>query len=400
MKKIWIIAHFSSDFEIKGNNRFNYLAEILAKNGYSIDFFTSDFSHRRKRKRNLITPHPNYNVIHIGEPGYNKNVSLKRFYSHYIFGRNLKEKLTVSDKPDVIYLAVPSLDAGMVTAKFCNKNNIPLIIDIQDLWPEVFKLVFHIPVLSDILFYPFSKMANYIYRSADNIVAVSETYLKRGLSVNKKDKDGMVVFLGTDLTTFDKQVREKSIKKPENEIWIVYIGTLGHSYNINIVSKAISILEEKGYENIVFKVVGDGPLRNDFIQYATNKGINCDFVGHVDYNKMIGYLSASDIAVNPISKGAAQSIINKHADYAAAGLPVVSTQECQEYRELIEKYYCGFNCECENTNQVADAIEKLIIDNELRVRMGNNHRKLAEEKFNRKHTYNELIDLIKGYTEV
>ncbi len=72
----------------------------------------------------------------------------------------------------------------------------------------------------------------------------------------------------------------------------------------------------------------------------------------------------------------------------------------QEYKELIEKYNCGFNCECENTNQVAEAIEKLIIDNELRGRMGNNHRKLAEEKVNRKQTYIKIIDLIKGFTGV
>lgn len=40
---------------------------------------------------------------------------------------------------------------------------------------------------------------------------------------------------------------------------------------------------------------------------------------------MITYLANADIAVNPISKGLAQSIINKHSDYVASGLPVVST---------------------------------------------------------------------------
>ncbi len=87
------------------------------------------------------------------------------------------------------------------------------------------------------------------------------------------------------------------------------------------------MLEKKVTENLVFKVLGDGPMLNDFIEYARTLGINCDFVGRVNYNKMIGYLSASDIAVNPISKGAAQSIINKHGDYAASGLPVVNTRD-------------------------------------------------------------------------
>lgn len=53
------------------------------------------------------------------------------------------------------------------------------------------------------------------------------------------------------------------------------------------------------------------------------------------YPEMCGRLVACYIAVNPITHGAAQSIINKHGDYAASGLPVVNTQECEEYRNLV-----------------------------------------------------------------
>ena len=40
----------------------------------------------------------------------------------------------------------------------------------------------------------------------------------------------------------------------------------------------------------------------------------------MSYEDMVQTLVQCDIAVNPIIKGAAQSIINKVGDYAAAGL--------------------------------------------------------------------------------
>lgn len=58
------------------------------------------------------------------------------------------------------------------------KNKIPLIIDIQDLWPEAFKMAFNIPIISDILFAPMMRQANNIYSRADVIMAVSDTYVK------------------------------------------------------------------------------------------------------------------------------------------------------------------------------------------------------------------------------
>ena len=104
------------------------------------------------------------------------------------------------------------------------------------------------------------------------------------------------------------------------------------------------------------------------------------------------------IAVNPIVKGAAQSVINKHADYAAAGLPVVNTQECVEYRNMISKYQCGINCEVSDTNQVAEAILLLINNADLRTKMGKASRKMAEECFDRKETYKHIINKIETLT--
>lgn len=76
------------------------------------------------------------------------------------------------------------------------------------------------------------------------------------------------------------------------------------------------------------------------------------------------------------------------------GLPVINNQESREYRNLVEDYQIGFNVENSNPEELAEKIELLYKDEELRKRLGANNRKLAEEKFDRKITYDEIKKVI------
>lgn len=387
MKRIWIVTHFCSDFESKGNNRFNYLAKHLAEQGYIVDFITSDFSHVKKRPRTADAADDSYRVSLVHEPGYRKNVGFGRLYSHRVFGKNLKRLFTQLERPDVVYLAIPSLDAGRVTAEYCRTHHIPLAIDVQDLWPEAFCLAtrkYHIPEWA---FAPMKKAADFIYSSADYVLSVSETYLERANRA-RKEPNGQCVYIGTDLAVFDGYP-PIAVDKPQGELWIAYVGTLGSSYDIRIILDALRLLMEKGIGGFRFQVFGDGPHLEMLKEYA--QGLPVDFHGRVLYKDLAGWVRQCDIAVNPIVKGAAQSIINKHADYAAAGLPVVSTQECPEYRALLDTFDCGINCPPEDAQAVADALEKLLRDADLRRAMGQNSRRMAEERFDRAYTYPQIV---------
>lgn len=401
MKRIVIIDHFSKAPDEPGNNRFIYLGELLCNHGFDVEIITTTFAHlkkkQRKRDSKLYDSLP-YKYTMLPEPGYPKNVCLKRFYSHYIFGKNLANYLKTMKKPDAIIAAVPSLDVGTAVGNYCSEHQIPLLIDIQDLWPEAFKLVLKIPVISDLVFLPMTLQANRFYGQADRIIAVSDTYIQRGLKSNQKDKQEMCVYLGTDLGRFDESSKSIFVEKPDDELWITYVGTLGHSYNIEIIFDALNQLPDGLRENMVFHILGDGPYFERFQEYAKNCKVRSVFHGRLDYPTMVAWICKSDIAVNPIVKGAAQSIINKHADYAAAGLPVVNTQECQEYRKLLETYNCGINCEVESVEQVSKALQELAENPEKREQMGANSRRMAEERFDRRNTYQQVVKVIEELT--
>lgn len=396
--KILIIANYTRLVGDNGNCRFTYLAQMLA-NKNEVEIITSSFSHIEKKQRTVhidLWEKLNYKITTIHEIGYSKNISLKRIYSHWRFARSVKKYLNnMKQKPDVIYCAVPTLTLASNVSKYAKKHNIRFIIDIQDIWPETFKMVVPYPLLKHI-FLPLEIKANRIYKSANDIVAVSQTYLQRGTRVNKIAKNTLSVFLGTDLQTFDKYKSDTNAGIENDLIKIAYIGTLGHSYNIKCIIDAIKVLNNRGINNIQFIIMGEGPLRNTFEQYAKSNCVNCVFTGNLAYSKMVSMLCASDIAVNPIVKGGTQSIINKVGDYAAAQLPVINTLKNIEYMDIVNKYKIGYNCSNDNIDDIANKIEYLINNSSIRKEFGLNNRKLAEKMFDRNVTYKNIIQLIEN----
>lgn len=389
---ILIVTNFCSDFSATDNDRFLYLARMLSKE-HNVEIVTSDFCHEKKSHRNTAAADWSpIKITFLSEPGYKKNICLKRFYSHIKWGKSLKKYLSKREKPDVIYCAVPSLSGPSVAAKYCEKHGVKFVIDVQDLWPEAFKMVFNVPVLSKLIFLPFEALANGIYKRADSVCAVSDTYVERALRSNKKCNSGHSVFLGTDLSNFDRNIEKAvELEKNDDEIWLAYCGTLGSSYDLTTAFDALAKLKN---DKIKFIVMGDGPKMQEFKDYSESLGLNVHFTGRIPYDQMCATLAKCDININPISHGAAQSIINKHADYAASGNPVISTQENREYRELVESFNMGYNCSNGDSDGMAKRIAELAKNRELREEMGKNARKCAEQRFDRRNSYGELVSAV------
>jgi hypothetical protein len=149
-------------------------------------------------------------------------------------------------------------------------------------------------------------------------------------------------------------------------------------------------------QNVRLVAIGGGPLIEKFSRYAKDKNVDVTFTEALPYQKMVGLMCSCDVVINPIRKGAAQSITNKVGDYAFSGLAVINTQECQEYRDLIDEYDCGINCDCGNVEDISNAIKFLIENPKVCKKMGLGARKLGEEKINRESTYNCIIEAVEN----
>ena len=140
------------------NSRFLTVADLLVAKGHEVSIVTTDFVHSLKQHINGVNSYKSCPLTALHEPGYPKNVCLKRFYSHYVLSKKLKKWLATVEKPDVIYCAIPSIDFALEAARYADRNGVKFVVDIQDLWPEAFELV--VPVVGKLMFMPLKWRVN------------------------------------------------------------------------------------------------------------------------------------------------------------------------------------------------------------------------------------------------
>ncbi len=395
-KEIWIVAPFTEIESLSARNRFQYLASKLVLN-YDVTLFTTDFVHMKDCYYDYeLERMYSYKVRLIHEIGYKKNISIRRAISHVSFALNLKKKIKELKKPDLIYCAYPMMTSAFFMERYAKKYKIPFILDIQDTWPESISAGINTDnYIVKILMHPFTLYANTIYRNADLIIGVSETYAERGRVKNCKSKEFVSVYIGAEGNKFDNTI-VKDLKKSKDEIWITYIGTLSYSYDIMTAIKAFDLLKENS--NIKLQILGEGPeLENLKKEAKSLKLLNKTifFRGMLPYEEMINYLRNSDIALNAIKGKALQTITNKFGDYVSAGLPILNCCSSQEVINLIQNKKLGLNYISENPESLKEKILEILKTKEKLKEYSRNCKKFAKEKFDRKESYKIIFEKIK-----
>lgn len=382
----------------KSSSRYHTIATLAAEQGISVEVITSRFYHTKKKQRNEseVLSGIAYKATLLEEGSYSRNVSPARLSAHSRFAKNVINYLSNREKPDVIYLFVPPAGLAKKVVKYANQNNIRVVIDVLDLWPEAFAMLMPAPI-AKLLLNPMKKSVEFAYDNADEVVAVSSTYVQRAIRNNPRKNIGHSVFIGTDIDYFDRAAEQAPMLEGKmRPITMAYIGMLGHSYDLCGVMDAMKLLIEQGYDMVELLIMGDGPMKEKFEAYAKQNNLPVRFTGRLAYTDMVKMLVKCDIGLNVLVGKAAQSIINKQADYVSAAIPVINVQQNQEFGELLVAYDAGMMCSPGDTQALATAIRFLAEDEEARKRMGRNSRRLAEDKFDRNKTYQEIIDVITG----
>lgn len=384
----------------KGYTRFRYLCEFLVKKGYEVDLITTTFQHWEKKQRNLESvdqkSYP-FGIKFIYEPGYRKNIDLRRVRSHRIAAENLRKLLEKEGDYDLIYAEIPPNDVALAAAEYAHRNKIPFVADVNDLWPEAMRMVFDIPIVSDLLFYPLKRDAEKVYSLTSGVIGTSDEYRDRPFLNQKRDVLKETVYVGNEISVFDREAEQHAdeVQKEEGTFWVTYAGTIGTSYDIRTVVLAAEELMKQGKTKIRFQILGDGPTREMLENLAKERKIqNVKFTGYVPYEQMAAYLVKSDVLINSFVRKAPQSIVTKIGDYLAAGKPMINTCMSPEFRKKVEQDGFGINIEPEDVRELVNAVEWMYENEAERNDMGNRARKIAEEQFDRPVSYGKIEAMI------
>ena len=235
--------------EVKGATRYVYLATLLHEQGYDVEFITSGFQHWEKRQRDVEhfdAGTDAYTIRFIEEPFYPKNMCPQRIWAHHVVAKRVSEYFDEHHDYDLIYCQIPPNDVAREIGKAAQKFNIPFVVDVNDLWPEAFRVALDVPVLSDILFSPFYRQAKAVYQMADAVVGTSDEYRERGLRDARSGIPSETVYVGNQLCEFDAGVAANAsqIDKPAGDIWVSYAGTLSACYDLETLVNAMALVQK------------------------------------------------------------------------------------------------------------------------------------------------------------
>ncbi len=198
-----------------------------------------------------------------------------------------------------------------------------------------------------------------------------------------------VVYLGVELP-------ERAVEPPVRVPRIVSSARLhpmkGHRYLL----EALATLRRRG---IAFDcdLIGDGELRGELEATAARLGIadRVHFLGSVPHDEMLRRLSEGeyDLAAVPSVELPAMfdGIPVALTEAAAAGLPIVAT-DAGSIAEVVTKE-SGLLVPQRDSAALADALERLLNDRELRLRMGRAGRAWVLEHFTTAATTKQLLRL-------
>lgn len=387
--------------ETRGYTRFRFLSGFLVQQGFQVDLITSSFQHWEKQQRNTEKEcyrNLPYKVVFIDEPGYTRNLDMKRIRSHAVAAKNMRDYFrSHAGVYDLIYCEIPPNDVARACAEAAQEQSIPFVADINDLWPEAMRMVFNAPLVSNVLYHPFARDAHIVYNLLTAAVGTSDEYAARPAADRTRPYPKETVYVGNDLAAFDAGVAAHAdeIDKPDGQIWAIYTGTLGASYDLDTLVCA-AVPTAKAVPGFRVKILGDGPDREKLQRRAAELQAPVDFLGYVDYPVMAAYLSKADITVNSLVKDAPQSIVTKIGDYLAAGKPLVNTGSSLEFRTKVDADGFGVNVEAEDVSALANTFIWLAKAADQRKMMGVRARRIAEQQFDQPHSYLKIVNLIRS----
>ena len=228
---------------------------------------------------------------------------------------------------------------------------------------------------------------------ADKILSTSHVMTSERKQYTNKEIH--VTPFGIDLLKF-KKMKVDSIFPPET-IVVGTVKTLSSKYGIDYLIKAFKIVKENNPDlPLKLMLLGDGEDKVKLMKLCTDLQISDDvlFMGNIANDQVPNYLNMMDVYV-------ALSTL----DSESFGVAIVEASACEKpvvvsnvggLPEVVAKNKTGFIVESKNPEEAANAIEKLILDKDLRIAMGKEGRERVKKLYNWDENVSLVFSIYKG----
>jgi len=388
---IWIFNQYAHPPDLPGGTRHYDLGRELVKRGHQVTIFATSFHHYLHRETRL-KPGEHWKVedvdglkfVWLRTPPYQRN-DWRRVRNMVVFtlrawwlGRRLPRLVPEIEKPDVVIGSSVHLLTPLAAYWVARRYRVPFVMEVRDLWPQTIidmgELSAHHPIIRAL-----QALERFLYHRAEKIItllAQADKYITAcGIPQEK------IVWIpnGVDLSRFEGLAPYVA---SEDGLKVIYLGAHGKANALDIIIQAAKILQDQGYCEIRFILVGDGPEKPRLMALAEELGLrNVEFRKPVPKDEVVKVLHFADVTVFVLRDLPLYNYgisLNKLFDYLAASRPLILAGK--PANNPVNEARCGLTVPPQDPEALAEAIIQLYqMSPEERAEMGKRGREYVEK---------------------
>jgi glycosyltransferase involved in cell wall biosynthesis len=147
-------------------------------------------------------------------------------------------------------------------------------------------------------------------------------------------------------------------KKDINDIWFIYAGTLGPSYDLINLLECAKFFNGSKYKLLI---AGSGPLSASVFEFSKSNS-NIIYLGKLKPIDLYPIYKLCDVGLATYKNGSNVDMPDKFYDYTAAGLAIINSLK-GEVADYIEKYKLGINYDSVKPKNLLEAISSITLEN-------------------------------------
>ena len=293
--KIWLVkigepVPVSAD-AVDRVHRTGYLAQFLAAREHQVVWWTTTFDHYRKKhisEEKTVPLGANLAIRLLRGRGYAKNVGIERLIDHALIARKFRHAIAREPKPDIIVTALPTVDLCLASLEYGRLRNVPVVLDMRDMWPDIFMDAVPAPLRSvaRLLMVPFIRQARYACAHATAITGITEAFVEWGLRRGGRARsplDRAFPFAYPATIPCPEAVRDAAqfwdahgVHADSDRLVVCFVGNLGRQFDAAHFLVAARILTASGtpvqFMRRRKRLASTGKPRRPFRGYSSRDG--------------------------------------------------------------------------------------------------------------------------------
>lgn len=369
------------------------LASDLAGSGWDVTVVTGFPNHPTGtvfggyRKRWLLEEHVDgVRIWRVNLYTSPRRTPLRRVLTFLSFTFSSWLTIVLRARPDVVFAVLQPLSVGITMPMLKWLKRSRLVLNIQDLHPEV-------PIQLGLvrnrsLIRLLRAVERFAYRHADRLAVICDGFRRHCVERGARREAVAVIPNWVDLDEIrpdaSRLAFRASIGLGDDDFVILYAGTIGHISGVEVMVEVARILGKDPRIRVVF--VGEGPLTNVLERSVQIANLNnVVFVPFQPRDRLSDVQAIADVSVVTLLPGKGKlSVPSKVLGYMAAARCVACSVDADsETARLVLEARCGVVTAPGDPAALSDAILALKADSRRRNEMARNGRSYLERHLSR-----------------